>query len=133
MKFFEFNHILREGARIDHAEDVIFWEGSKGAKRVIDSIIGLAKGNTQSLTIKWDGSPAVIFGRDEKGEFVFTDKSGFVAVGYDGKSKSGDDVEKMLLGRGKGKEKDDNYKRFAGNMKSAFPIFEKAVPEDHRG
>ena len=52
MKFTEFNNILREGARIDHAEDIIFWEGSAGAKRVIDSIIGLAKGNTQSLTIK---------------------------------------------------------------------------------
>ena len=87
MKFTEINNILREGARIDHAEDIIFWEGSAGAKRVIDSIIGLAKGNTQSLTIKWDGSPAVIFGRDDKGDFVFTDKSGFVAIGYDGKSK----------------------------------------------
>ena len=42
MKFFEFNHILREGARIDHAEDVIFWEGSTGAKRVIDSIIAVS-------------------------------------------------------------------------------------------
>ena len=94
MKFNEFNNILREGARIDHAEDIIFWEGSRGAKRVIDSIIGLTK-DTKALTIKWDGSPAVIFGRDEKGDFVFTDKSGFVAKGYDGKAKSADDIEKM--------------------------------------
>ena len=132
MKFTEFNNILREGARIDHAEDIIFWEGSAGAKRVIDSIIGLAKGNTQSLTIKWDGSPAVIFGRDDKGDFVFTDKSGFVAKGYDGKSKSADDVEKMLLSRGKG-QPNDSYKVFAGNMKSVFPVFENAIPKDHRG
>ena len=98
MKFNEFNNILREGARIDHAEDIIFWEGSRGAKRVIDSIIGLTK-DTKALTIKWDGSPAVIFGRDEKGDFVFTDKSGFVAKGYDGKAKSADDIEKMLKAR----------------------------------
>ena len=131
MKFNEFNNILREGARIDHAEDIIFWEGSRGAKRVIDSIIGLTK-DTKSLTIKWDGSPAVIFGRDEKGDFVFTDKSGFVAKGYDGKSKSADDVEKMLLSRGKG-QPNDSYKVFAGNMKSVFPVFENAIPKDHRG
>jgi hypothetical protein len=64
---------------------------------------------------------------------VFTDKSGFVAKGYDGKSQSGDDVEKMLLSRGKGQEKSDSYKQFAGNMKQAFPVFEKAVPLEHRG
>ena len=56
----------------------------------------------------------------DSGNFVFTDKSGFVAKGYDGKSQSGDDVEKMLLSRGKGQEKSDSYKQFAGNMKQAF-------------
>tara|TARA_B100000035_G_scaffold171477_1_gene146270 strand:+ start:2438 stop:3562 length:1125 start_codon:yes stop_codon:yes gene_type:complete len=133
MKFNEFNNILREGARIQHAEDIIFWEGSRGAKRVIDSIVGLTKGNTQSLTIKWDGSPAVIFGRDEKGEFVFTDKSGFVAKGYDGKAKSADDVEAMLKNRPGYKRDPEGFGKFAGNMKTAFTVFEKAIPEDHRG
>ena len=133
MKFNEFNNILREGARIDHAEDIIFWEGSRGAKRVIDSIIGLTKGNTQSLTIKWDGSPAVIFGRDEKGQFVFTDKSGFVAKGYDGKAKSADDIEKMLKNRPGYQRDPEGFGKFAGNMKKVFPAFEKAIPEDHRG
>ena len=87
MKFEEFK-IVNEGARIDHAEDVIFFEGSKGAIRVLEAFKDLAAGDTQSTTIKWDGSPAVIFGRDDKGDFIFTDKSGFVAKGYDGKSKS---------------------------------------------
>ena len=132
MKFEEFK-IVNEGARIDHAEDVIFFEGSKGAIRVLEAFKDLAAGDTQSTTIKWDGSPAVIFGRDDKGDFIFTDKSGFVAKGYDGKSKSGDDVEKMLLGRGKGGEKPDSYKAFANNMKNVFPVFEKAIPEDYRG
>ena len=132
MKFNEFNNILREGARIDHAEDIIFWEGSRGAKRVIDSIIGLTK-DTKALTIKWDGSPAVIFGRDEKGDFVFTDKSGFVAKGYDGKAKSADDIEKMLKARPGYKRDPEGFGKFAGNMKSVFPTFEKAIPEDHRG
>jgi|TARA_B100001996_G_scaffold9205_1_gene7756 hypothetical protein len=133
MRLYEFRKAVFEDARIQHAEDVIFWEGSAGAKRVIDSIIGLTKGNTQSLTVKWDGSPAVIFGRDDEGRFVFTDKSGFVAKGYDGRATNGDDLEALLLNRGKGSEKSDDYKAFAGNMKSVFPVFEKAIPEDFRG
>tara|TARA_B100000683_G_scaffold69890_1_gene68422 strand:- start:48320 stop:49858 length:1539 start_codon:yes stop_codon:yes gene_type:complete len=132
MKFAEIE-IIKEEARIQHAEDVIFWEGSKGALRVLEAFKDLAEGDTASTTIKWDGSPAVIFGRDEKGQFIFTDKSGFVAKGYDGKSKSGDDIEKMLLSRGKGGDKPESYKAFASNMKNVFPIFEKSIPEDHRG
>lgn len=133
MRLYEIRKAVFEDARIQHAEDVIFWEGSAGAKRVIDSIIGLTKGNTQSLTVKWDGSPAVIFGRDDEGRFVFTDKSGFVAKGYDGRATNGDDLEALLLNRGKGSEKSDDYKAFAGNMKSVFPVFEKAIPEDFKG
>ena len=77
---------LDEGARIQHAEDVVFWEGSKGAIRAVESLKKLASGGHKDVTIKWDGSPAIIFGRDEiSGEFVLTDKSGFGAKGYDGK------------------------------------------------
>ena len=93
----------------------------------------MAKGGHKDVTIKWDGSPAVIFGRDEKGKFVFTDKSGFGAKGYAGKTQSGDDLETMLLTRGKNAEKSDSYKAFAANMKDVFDEYEKAVPKKHRG
>jgi hypothetical protein len=57
------NLILKE-SRIQHAEDLIFWEGSKGAIRAIEQLQSLSQ-STQSLTIKWDGSPAVVFGRNQ--------------------------------------------------------------------
>ena len=80
MRFFEFKHIVKEmEARIQHAEDVVFWEGSAGAKRALTALSNMAKGGEKNVTIKWDGSPAVVFGRNPKGKFVFTDKSGFVA------------------------------------------------------
>ena len=76
---------VSEGPRIQHAEDLVFWEGSKGAIRALDALASLATEEGQRTTsLKWDGSPAVIFGRDESGQFVFTDKSGFTAKGYDG-------------------------------------------------
>ena len=134
MRFFELKHIVKEmEARIQHAEDVVFWEGSAGAKRALKALSDMANAGGKNVTIKWDGSPAVVFGRNPKGKFIFTDKSGFVAKGYDGKSQSGDDLEQMLLGRGKGGEKSDSYKAFAGNMKDVYDEYAKAVPKKHRG
>ena len=134
MRFFEFKHIVKEmEARIQHAEDVVFWEGSAGAKRALKALSDMANAGGKNVTIKWDGSPAVVFGRNPKGKFIFTDKSGFVAKGYDGKSQSGDDLEQMLLGRGKGGEKSDSYKAFAGNMKDVYDEYAKSVPKKHRG
>jgi hypothetical protein len=139
MRFYEFKQIvkpiLNEGARIDHAEDVVFWEGSKGAARTIESLKSLESGGHKDVTIKWDGSPAIIFGRNADGEFTLTDKSGFGAKGYDGKPKSAKEIEKMFLGRKerKGIEPDDKYKSFAANMRSIYDEYEKAVPKDFVG
>lgn len=139
MRFNEFKNIIKfpiveAEARIQHAEDVIFWEGSAGALRVLESLRKLADGGHKDVTIKWDGSPAIIFGRDENGEFILTDKSGFGAKGYDGKSKSADDLEQMFLNRSGGKNRENpGYVAFASSMKGIFPLFEAAVPEDYRG
>ena len=125
---------LNEGARIDHAEDIVFWEGSRGAIRALESLKSLEQGKHTDVTLKWDGSPAIMFGRDESGEFVLTDKSGFGAKGYDGKSKSGDDLEQMFLNRSGGKNRENpGYVEFAGNMKSIFDLYERATPKDFRG
>ena len=134
MRFFEFKHIVKEiASRIQHAEDVVFWEGSAGANRALQSLANMAKGGHKDVTIKWDGSPAIIFGRNPKGKFILTDKSGFGAKGYDGKPQKADDLEKMLLGRGKAGEKPASFKAFASNMKDIFDEYEKAVPKKHKG
>lgn len=83
-------------ARIDHPEDLVLDEGSAGAMRALDAMLSLAR-KPHQVTIKFDGSPALIFGWDEKG-FVLTDKSGFGAKGYDGMARSAADVESMLRG-----------------------------------
>ena len=125
---------LMEGARIQHAEDIVFWEGSAGAMRALEALKSLEQNGHQETTVKWDGSPAIIFGRDENGEFVLTDKSGFTAKGYDGKAKSADDLEQMFLNRSGGKNRDNpSYVAFAANMKDIFDEYEKATPKDYRG
>ena len=126
------NILLNEAARIDHAEDLIFWEGSKGAIRSIKSFIELEKDGYKNVTMKWDGSPAVVFGRNDEGKFVLTDKSGFVAKGYNGRPTTPEELEQMFLGRGKS-VKTEEYRLFVQNMKSTFSIFESAVPTTFRG
>ena len=120
-------------ARIQHAEDIIFWEGSQGAARAIESLRNLEKGGHTDVTIKWDGSPAIIFGRNEDGEFVLTDKSGFGAKGYDGKSTSARDLENMLKARPGYAKNPEGYGEFIDNMASIFDEYERALSKDFRG
>ena len=127
---------IKEGAeaRIQHAEDLVFFKGSAGAMQALSSLKSLTSGGHKNVTLKWDGSPAVIFGRDENGEFIFTDKSGFGAVKTDGRAKSPDQLKDILLNRSGGKLKDDPKRvAFANNMASIMPMFEKATPKDVRG
>ena len=126
---------INEGARIQHIEDLVYFEGSRGAMRALASLRSMAEGGHKDVTIKWDGSPAVIFGRNENGEFTLTDKSGFQAKGYDGRPTSGEDLQAMFINRkkSKGKEIEDKDKAFASNMASIFSTFERAVPKDFKG
>lgn len=124
-------HQLNEAdARIPHLEDLAYQQGSAGAKQAIQYLRKL-ESSPKDITLKWDGRPAIIFGRNDKGEFVLTDKSGFGAVRYDGRVTSADDMVKMFLSR---KSKDDAGREiFVKNMKSIWDTIEAAVPKDFRG
>ena len=120
-------------ARIQHLEDVIFWEGSKGAMRALQALRSMDKEGHKDVTIKWDGSPAIIFGRNENGEFTLSDKGGFTKKNPE-RAKSADEIKDFMLNRGGGAKRDDPGRiAFANNMASIFPLFAKAVPEDFRG
>jgi hypothetical protein len=126
--------ILEEGARIQHLEDMAIMNGSAGMQQAVAALNSMTQGGHKDVTVKWDGSPAVIFGRNENGELVFTDKSGFVAKKYDGKATSPEHLYQTLVGRRGGKAgQDPKYRAFAKTMAAAFPAFEQAVPKDYRG
>lgn len=55
-----------------HPEDSIF-DGSAAAKQAVESLHYVIK-NPGSVTIKWDGFPALIFGRLPDGRFTVQDK-----------------------------------------------------------
>ena len=69
---------------IEHLEDWVFRLGPDGIVKALD-IVSHAEVTPSATTAKWDGKPAVIWGRKPStGEFVLTDGSGFEAKGYDG-------------------------------------------------
>ena len=130
--------------RIQHAEDLIFFEGSQGALRALDALEKMNDPEARPETsVKWDGSPAIIFGRDEEGNFIFTDKSGFGAKSYKGKANSEEDIEGMYRARadraadkmGLAPEEvyEKRYSTITPKMQKAFKLAEKSVDPDHKG
>ena len=124
-----------EGARIQHLEDLIIWDGSVGGQKAIAKLHQVET-SPKSISIKWDGSPAVIFGRNENGEFVLTDKSGFGAKGYNGRVTSADALGDMFNNRkmrDPSPEKVADKEAFVNNMKTIWDKVESVIPADFRG
>ena len=118
---------LAEGARIEHPEDLVFDYGSKGIKQALDGIKRSAEEPAKVNTIKWDGKPAIVFGRDDSGQFILTDKGGFVATGYNGMATSAKDMARVFSNR-KG-----DYTDLIGVYQKLFPLLQRAVPQHFRG
>ena len=112
---------------IEHLEDLVFRRGTQGIKDAL-AIVQHATEQPKTTTAKWDGKPAVIFGRKPlNGEFVLTDGSGFEAKGYDGLATS----PQMMA---------DIQSRRSGDRteliqiySTLFPVLEAALPSNFRG
>jgi len=118
------------GRNLQHLEDLAFIEGSAGAMEAL-SILERFGSDVSDVSIKWDGTPAVIFGRDANGDFILTDIAGFGSKSYDGRVKSADALQSMILNRGK--EVDDNRRAYAQAMANVWDAFESATPSGFSG
>lgn len=68
--------LLEDKGHLDHPEDLIFLGGSNGAQQAIQATQATVK-NPGTVTIKWDGYPALIFGHGRDGKFSIMDKHMF--------------------------------------------------------
>jgi len=68
--------IKEDKGHLDHPEDSIFIGGSKYAKAAVNAMVTTVQ-NPDVVTIKWDGYPALIFGRGPNGKFAVMDKHMF--------------------------------------------------------
>jgi hypothetical protein len=112
---------------IEHLEDLVFRRGAQGIKDAL-AIVKQAAEQPSTVTAKWDGKPAVIFGRKPStGEFVLTDGSGFEAKGYDGLATSPRmmaDIQSKRSG-----DRTELVQLYA----TLFPVLEAALPPNFRG
>lgn len=116
---------------IEHVEDLVFRKGSAGVDEALAILSHAAESPAATTTVKWDGKPAVIFGRKpDTGQFVLTDGSGFEARGYDGLATSADMMADIQSRRPGGAEARadliDIYRRL-------FPLLQQALPDNFRG
>lgn len=65
-------------AHVEHPEDLLFQSGSKGAETGLRAIVDTVR-NPGVITIKWDGYPALVFGRGKTSgnRFIVADKHMF--------------------------------------------------------
>lgn len=114
------------GREFNHLEDLVFTEAD-GANKAIQILKDLASPDT-SITIKWDGNPTVYWGREPDGQFRMVGKNNWGRE--EGKSNSPEELQQFIMSRGKG---EDWRAKFASDMASLWPTFEKATPSDFRG
>lgn len=113
---------------IEHLEDLVFRKGSRGATEALTILDQAAASPGTTTSVKWDGIPAVYFGRKpETGEFVLTDGAGFEAKGYDGLATSPQMMAQIQSTR-KG-ERSALIQTYA----TLWPMLEAALPTNFRG
>jgi hypothetical protein len=122
---------------IEHLEDLVFRNGSAGIKKALDIVKYTADNTGKTTTVKWDGKPALVFGRDSEGTFVLTDVSGFTARGYNGLFTSPRQVAQHLKQRDADAEAQG---RPATRVETLLPLYvnlwpmlDAAVPKNFRG
>jgi hypothetical protein len=112
---------------IEHLEDLVFRNGAAGISQAL-TIAQQATEQPSTVTAKWDGKPAVIWGRKPAtGEFVLTDGSGFEAKGYDGLATSPRmmaDIQNRRSG-----ERSGLIQLYA----TLWPALESSLPPNFRG
>jgi hypothetical protein len=131
-KLGESRSVLLEKRRgkISHPEDLVWQGGYEGYKTAL-AALDFAQRNPTSIQVKWDGSPAIIFGRDPAtGELIVTDKAGFGAKKYDGLARSQRQLFDMIYNRNPGSPERKQYALMFANL---WPLFERAVPGNLRG
>jgi len=112
---------------IEHLEDWVFRLGPDGIVKALD-IVSHAEVTPSATTAKWDGKPAVIWGRKPStGEFVLTDGSGFEAKGYDGLATSPEmmaDIQRRRSGE---------REALIQIYRDLWPVLEASLPQNFRG
>lgn len=118
------NAILTES--IPHPEDAIWTGGITKAQEAIAGLAAMAQGKDLT-TIKWDGFPALVFGRNVDGQLMVMDKHMFEKKSGEGRVTSAEEFQQYDMNRGA--DRADLY----GKINLLWPALETIIPGNFRG
>jgi hypothetical protein len=122
--------ILTESAqavRIIHPEDLIFSEeGIGGAERAIKGLAQMVNGR-EPTSIKWDGYPALVFGRGVDGQLIVCDK--YMFGKGDGTGRVTSPAAFRQYDANRGADRTDLYAK----INLLWPALEIVIPTGFRG
>lgn len=116
--------VIKEG--IVHPEDAIWTDGIPGAQQAIAGLASMAAGK-ELTTIKWDGFPALVFGRNVDGQLLVTDKHMFEKKDGSGRVTSAEAFKQYDVNRGA--DRADLYAK----INLLWPALEMVIPANFRG
>jgi len=116
--------ILKED--IPHPEDAVWTDGIPGARKEVAKIVQMTSGR-ELTTIKWDGFPALVFGRNVDGELMVTDKHMFAKKDGSGRVTSAQAFQQYDINRGA--DRSDLYAK----INILWPALEAIIPSNFRG
>lgn len=124
-------HLLAEstesvGREYQHIEDIVYIRGPEGALQALNRIRAIDK-NSSDLEVKWDGSPAIYFGRDERGNFHFGDKY------HRTLNQSPEQLEQTYTKGQSLESQSPERQQFINNMKTLWELYRSATPTSFRG
>lgn len=115
----EFITSLTEGIRTPHPEDFIL-NGSQAATDAIDGMLSAVE-NPDTVSIKWDGSPAIIFGRrPTDGQFTMNYKEYIAMPG--GMATSAQELLNFFAQNGKNMDVGQKLSNMFNAVASVVPV-----------
>lgn len=125
------------GRKYQHIEDLVFTNGSNGGLHAIERLRHMGGANA-GTEIKWDGSPVIYWGRDDRGVFHMFPKNAWdylkrgvqhTKTGASTMMNSGEDVTNFVMGTGDADKQDKKRAAFAQGLGELWNYFESISPE----
>jgi hypothetical protein len=125
------------GRKYQHIEDLVFTNGSNGGLHAVERLRHMGSADQGGIEIKWDGSPVIYWGRDERGEFHMIPKNAWdylkrgVATTKGGANtmmNTPEDITKFILGTGDANKHDKQRTNFAHSLGQLWNYFESISP-----
>ena len=105
---------------------MIWNSGITGARDAVNNLSLMATGK-ELTTIKWDGYPALVFGRNVDGELLLTDKHMFGKK--DGSGRVTSPADFLKYDQARGADRSDLYAK----INLLWPALETIIPANFRG